>query len=412
MLPQWFNKWNEDNPTDIYRPAILVGVAGGAVFVATMLVAFGQPYATESLQTGPRGTGMSVTEFTMDLDTPDPSIEGFLATTSDPVPPQGGEETAGEARENVPPGLEGLTVENYDRLLTAMRAWTGIPDLFEDADNYQTAVGHIMIGMTQNLNENWDGHVNAQKQVGVTCYTCHRGQPVPSDVWFRTVQDSPAAAGWSANQNMVTDVSQSTSLPSDALETYLLDYGVIGVHDLDSRVAGVPGQDGYPGIQNAERTYALMNYIDNALGVNCTFCHNTRAFYDGGQVTLQWGTAQLGIQMVQELNNEYLVSLDGLLPEDRLGPVHGDAPKVACKTCHKGYQQPLQGTNVIRQWPELATTSGEPEYASVEGAESGSESAEAEGADESGSEEQMAEEGDAAEEGAADGEETEGTATE
>ena len=162
---------------------------------------------------------------------------------------------------------------------------------------------------------------------------------------------------------------RSTSLPSDALESYLLDYGVIAVHDLDSRVAGVPGQDGYPGIQHAERTYALMNYIDNSLGVGCTFCHNTRAFYDGGQVTLQWGTAQLGIQMVQEINNEYLVSLDGLLPEDRLGPVHDDAPKAACKTCHKGYQQPLQGTNVIRQWPELATTSGEPDYAAFEGAE-------------------------------------------
>lgn len=361
MFPRWFDKWNRENPRDIYGPAIAIGVAGGAVFAATMLVAFGQPYATDSLQTGPRGTGMSVPEFEADLAKPDPGIAGFLATTSAPVIPQGGEEAARTARENVPPGLEDLTVENYDRLLAAMRAWTGIPDLFENPDSYQTAVGHTMIAMTRTINEEWAGHVNANKQVGVTCYTCHRGQPVPSDIWFRISPVNESAEGWSANQNRVTVQSQFTSLPSDALEKYLLDGETIGVHDLESRVAGVPGQDGYPGIQQAERTYSLMNYVSNSLGVNCVFCHNSRAFYDGAQVTPQWATESLGIQMVLALNNDWLVPLEGLLPENRLGPVHADAPKAACKTCHKGYQQPLQGTNVIADWPELATA-GTPDY--------------------------------------------------
>jgi photosynthetic reaction center cytochrome c subunit len=361
MFPRWFDKWNRDNPRDIYGPAIAIGVVGGAVFAATMLVAFGAPYATDSLQTGPRGTGMSVPEFKTDLARPDPGIAGFLATTSAPVIPQGGEQTAGEARENVPPGLGDLTVENYDRLLTAMRAWTGIPDLFEDPDNYQTAVGHTMIAMTRMLNEEWGGHVNANKEVGVTCYTCHRGEAVPSDIWFRISPVNESAKGWSANQNRVTVQSQFTSLPSDALEKYLLDGESIKVHDLESRVAGVPGKDDYPGIQQAERTYSLMNYVSNSLGVNCVFCHNSRAFYDGAQVTPQWGTEILGIEMVLGLNNDWLVPLEGLLPENRLGPVYADAPKAACKTCHKGYQQPLQGTNVIADWPELATT-GTPVY--------------------------------------------------
>lgn len=362
MFPKWFDKWNRDNPTNIFGPAVAIGTVGGAVFVAALLVTWGQPYATESLQTGPRGTGMSVPEFKLDLAKPDPSIESFLASTSAPVVPQGGEQTAGEARENVPPGLEDLTVENYDRLLAAMRVWTGIPDLFEDPANYQTAVGHVMIGMTQNLNEEWSGHVNANKEVGVTCYTCHRGQPVPSDVWFKINPVNESAEGWSANQNRVTVQSQYTSLPSDALEKYLLDGESIKVHDLESRVAGIPGTDDYPGIQQAERTFALMNYVSNSLGVNCVFCHNSRAFYDGSQVTPQWGTEILGIEMVLELNNTYLVPLEGLLPEERLGPIYADAPKAACKTCHKGYQQPLQGTNVIGNWPELATTSGAPDY--------------------------------------------------
>ncbi|SEL82150.1 photosynthetic reaction center cytochrome c subunit [Roseovarius azorensis] len=362
MFPKWFDKWNRENPKDIYGPAIAIGVIGGAVFVAALVVTWGQPHATDSLQTGPRGTGMSVPEFKADLAVPDPGIAAFLASTSAPVVPQGSEQTAGAARDNVPPGLEELTVENYDRLLAAMREWTGIADLFDDPDSYQTAVGHVMIGMTQSINENWDGHVNANKEVGVTCYTCHRGEPVPSDIWYKINPVNESAEGWSANQNRVTVQSQYTSLPSDALETYLLNGEPIGVHDLESRVAGIPGQDGYPGIQQAERTYSLMNYISNSLGVNCVFCHNSRAFYDGTEVTPQWGTETLGIQMVQEINNTYLVPLEGLLPEDRLGPVHADAPKAACKTCHKGYQQPLQGTNVIGDWPELATTSGSPDY--------------------------------------------------
>ena len=361
MLPKWFNKWNAENPTNIYGPAVLLGGIGGAVVVATLLVTWGQPYATDSLQTGPRGTGMSVPEFEYELATPDPAIEGWFASTSDPIPPQGGETTAAEARENVPPGLGDLTVENYDRLLAAMREWTGIPDLFEDAASYQTAVGHTMVSMTQNLNENWGAHVNANKEVGVTCYTCHRGQPVPDNIWFRETPTVESMAGWSANQNRVTPVSQFTSLPSDALQKYLVENEQITVHDLESRVDNeIPGD---PLIQHTERTYSLMNYFSNSLGANCLFCHNSRAFYAAsGQVTLQWSTANLGIDMVQELNNQYLIPIAGLLPEERLGPVHQDAPKAACKTCHQGYQQPLQGTNVIADWPELATT-GDPVYA-------------------------------------------------
>ncbi len=355
MLPKWFNDWNGNNPTNIYGPAILIGGIGGAVLVATLLVTWGQPFATDSMQTGPRGTGMSVPEFKSDLATPDPGIAGF--TTSTPVIPQPGDPRAGDVIENAEPLLADLTEANYTRLVGAMRDWTGIPDLLAGEENYQTVVARRMIQMTQAINEDWDGHVNANAVVGVTCYTCHRGQPVPSDIWFRIAPVNEATAGWSANQNRATLISQSTSLPSDALETYLLEANTIGVHDLESRVAGGPaGDDPLPSIQDTERTYALMNYVSNALGVNCVFCHNSRAFYDGAQVTPQWGTEMLGISMVQEINNDYLVPLRDVYPEDRLGPIHADAPKAACKTCHKGQQQPLQGLNVIDNWPELATT--------------------------------------------------------
>ena len=134
-------------------------------------------------------------------------------------------------------------------------------------------------------------------------------------IWYRISPVNESAEGWSANQNRVTMQSQYTSLPSDALEKYLLDGESIAVHDLDSRVAGVPGEDGYPGIQQAERTYSLMNYVSNSLGVNCLFCHNSRAFYSAsGQITPQWATEMLGIDMVLELNNTYLAPLEGCCP--------------------------------------------------------------------------------------------------
>ncbi|MEM9393909.1 MAG: photosynthetic reaction center cytochrome PufC [Pseudomonadota bacterium] len=356
MLPKWFDEWNSKNPTNIYKPAIVIGAVGGAVFVTALLVTWGQPLATDSLQTGPRGTGMSVAKFESDLATPDPTIEVFLQSDTPPVVPVDGAQSAGDAYENVDPLLADLTVENYDRLLAAMRSWTGIPDLLEDPENYQSKVALNMIQMTQFINEEWAAHVYANAEVGVNCFTCHRGQPVPSEIWFRIDPVNEATAGWASRQNRATEQSQFTSLPSDALYQYLLNYEQIIVHDLEPRVENFPGD---PTWQDTERTFSLMNYFSNSLGRNCVFCHNSRAFYDPAQVTAQWATASLGIAMVQELNNDWIVPIgEEFLPEHRLGPVYGDAPKLACKTCHKGYQQPLQATNVVANWPELTSTDG------------------------------------------------------
>ncbi|MGC6527952.1 MAG: photosynthetic reaction center cytochrome PufC [Paracoccaceae bacterium] len=367
MQLKWFTKWNKENPTNIYGPPILIGVLGSAVFLAALLVAYGQPVATNSLQTGPRGTGMSMTEFKSDLATPDPDIA--LLVEDEPYIPEGGEPLAKDIYKNVQV-LGDLTEDNFNRLMGAMTNWVspdegcaychgdGDIETYGEDTLYTKVVSRRMIQMTQNINENWGGHVNANKEVGVTCMTCHRGQNVPSEIWFSITPVNEATAGWPSVQNRVTPLSQFTSLPSDALEKYLLEGEEIAVHDLESRVANQPGD---PLIQQTERTYSLMNYFSNALGRNCLLCHNSRAFYEGSEVTPQWGTASLGIEMVLELNNDYLVPLGKELPESRLGPMHKDAPKLACKTCHKGYQQPLQGTNVIQYWPELATT-GAPVY--------------------------------------------------
>ncbi len=367
MLPKWFDKWNEDNPTNIFGPAIIIGALGSAVFFAVLVITWGNPAQTTSIQTGPRGTGMKVAEFVTEASAADPTIADYY--TDEPWLPEPGEALAKDVYENVQV-LGELTDANFNRLMNAMTLWVA-PDQgcaychagadegdYASDDLYTKVVARRMIQMTQTINEEWAGHVQANAEVGVNCYTCHRGQNVPSEIWFRIAPVTERSAGWSAVQNRATSQSQYTSLPSDALESYLLDTQQIAVHDLESRVDTQPGD---PTWQNTERTFSLMNYFSNSLGVNCVFCHNSRAFYDPAQVTPQWSTASLGILMVQDINNLYLEPLVDQYPENRLGPVYADAPKAACATCHKGYQKPMQGLNAIGDWPELATT-GAPVY--------------------------------------------------
>jgi photosynthetic reaction center cytochrome c subunit len=370
-IPEWFDDWNAQHPTkNLLKPAILVGVGGTAIFAVAMFASWGNPLPNESLQTGPRGTGMSVTKFTADLNTPDPAIDEYYAEP--PYEVAEGEALAKDVYENVQV-LGDLSETNFTRLMNSITLWVS-PEQgctychaganegnYADDDLYTKVVARSMIQMTQSINDDWYGHVNANAEVGVTCYTCHRGQNVPNNVWFRIAPVNEGVAGWSAVQNRATAQSQFTSLPSDALEKYLLEYEPINVHTLQAHPIDGPSDPGARTWQDTERTYSLMNYFSNSLGRNCLFCHNSRAFYDPAQVTPQWATASLGIAMVQEVNNDWLVPLTDILPEHRLGPIYADVPKVACKTCHQGYQKPLQGMNVIADYPELAAP-GAPVY--------------------------------------------------
>lgn len=358
---KWFSKWNRENPKDIFGPAYVVGAIGGAIVVATLIITWGYPWRTVSVQTGPRGTGMEVIKFADEAETADPTLAAFY--TDPAVPPVGDEVLAGDVWENLQV-IGDLTEDNFNRLMLAMTEWVapeqgcaychGEEGDFASDALYTKVVSRRMLEMNRAINEGWGVHV---APAGVTCFTCHRGQNVPTDVWFDLTPVVASMAGWSANQNRVTPVSQWTSLPSDALQKFLVEYEPIRVHDLAPRVESA----GTPTIQDAERTFSLMNYFSNSLDANCTYCHNTRALYDLDQSTPQLLQAQLGIAMALDLNNEYLLPLAAELPANRLGPVNGDGPKVGCATCHKGHVKPLGGLNVLADWPELAA-SGPPVY--------------------------------------------------
>lgn len=86
--------------------------------------------------------------------------------------------------------------------------------------------------MTRHINNDWDSHV---AQTGVTCYTCHRGQPVPANIWFNDPGPPQARgmAGDRAGQNLGSPSVAYASLPFDPFTPFLAD-------DHDIRVVRAP----------------------------------------------------------------------------------------------------------------------------------------------------------------------------
>jgi photosynthetic reaction center cytochrome c subunit len=203
-----------------------------------------------------------------------------------------------------------------------------------------------MLQMTRHVNSEWQSHVGT---TGVTCYTCHRGQAVPQYSWF--TNPGPREGGvisTRGQQNMPARSVGLSSLPFDPFTPFLYEAKPI-------RVAGTQAlpYGNRSSIQQAEWTYGLMIHMSESLGVNCTYCHNTQSFKDwSANATPQRVTAWHGIQMVRDLNTEYLTPLQDTFPANRLGPT-GDVAKVNCSTCHRGVYKPLFGTSMLKDNPEL-----------------------------------------------------------
>ena len=252
--------------------------------------------------------------------------------------------------------LGDLDVGAFTRLMVAMTNWVAPQqgcaychadgDLASDA-LYTKVVARRMLQMTQQINTAWKPHVAS---TGVTCYTCHRGQPVPANVSFMGGGGPPQARGMTGNragQNWPAPMIGLTSLPYDPF-TPFLDQGQ------DIRVVSttaLPAGD-HKSIKQTEWTYALMMHMSQALGVNCTYCHNTRSFAAWDASTPQRAVAWYAIRTVQDLNKNYLDPLARVLPAGRHGPL-GDGPKVNCATCHNGVFKPLFGASMLKDYPEL-----------------------------------------------------------
>ena len=87
--------------------------------------------------------------------------------------------------------------------------------------------------------------------------------------------------------------------------------------------------------------------------MNCTYCHNSRAFFAWDQSTPQRATAWYGIRMVRDVNNDYLDSAARGLPALPAGRARATCAKVNCSTCHQGVYKPLLGVSMLKDYPEL-----------------------------------------------------------
>jgi photosynthetic reaction center cytochrome c subunit len=333
-----------------------VVAAAGAFALAAMTVILYQAERPpmDSVQRGFRGTGMD------EIYNPRFMAEKAEANVVPkylPHFPDAGPK-AGQVYKNVQV-LKNESVGNFTRLMASMTQWVAPAQgcaychntaNMADDSLYTKVVARRMIQMVQNVNVNWKDHVAA---TGVTCYTCHRGNPVPAYTWFNNPGPEQASglAQATTGKNHPTPlvVAGVTSLPFDPFTPFL-------EHDADIRVQAtqaLPGTD-RSSIKQTEWTYGLMMHFSTALGVNCTFCHETRSFGDWTQSTPQRMTAWYGIRMVRDLNTHYLDPLASVFPAVRKGET-GDTAKVNCMTCHQGVYKPLFGVSMAKDFPELTT---------------------------------------------------------
>jgi photosynthetic reaction center cytochrome c subunit len=316
--------------------------------------------STASQQQGYRGTGMA------QLDDGD-VVQARLAAGGEPLihkparVRQNGP-IAGTTYKNVQVLTE-LPIGEFGRTMTAMTDWVAgkescnychVDGNFASDEKYTKVVARRMLQMVRHVNNTWKPHVG---ETGITCYTCHRGNALPSERWFTPAPDQVKGAftGHQA-RNTPSMTVRLAALPNDPYTAFLK--GPETVDEIRVAASAALADRAYGEGQkavNAEKTYGLMLHVTQALGVNCTFCHNSRAFASWAESSPQRVTAWKGIRMVRDLNNQFMEPLSPTFPanpEGRLGPT-GDAAKVNCATCHQGVNKPLKGFQMAKHYPGL-----------------------------------------------------------
>jgi photosynthetic reaction center cytochrome c subunit len=322
-----------------------------------LLAGCGERPPVETVQVGYRGTGMEQVY--------NPRLLQQVAAKNQIGEVQPAADSSGPLAKDIYQNVQVLTdlsIGEFTRVMLSMTEWVAPADQkdctychnaenYADESKYQYQVARSMLVMTRDINSNYQAHV---KDTGVTCHTCHRGEPVPQYVWFMDpgARKEKASIGTNAGQNTpVTALGTTTiahsSLPYDPYSPFLLGAQEIRVGTTTALPSGNNAS-----IKQAEWTFSLMVHMSNSLGVNCTYCHNSRAYGEWSESRPQRTVAWHGIRMARELNNEYLVPLTDTFPQHRLGPT-GDVAKINCQTCHQGVYKPYFGQSMAKDYPEL-----------------------------------------------------------
>ncbi len=330
----------------------------GIAFVAIAVLTGCERPRPITEQTGYRGTGM--VELTNKRTSVKLASLNALPEASAQADPNGPK--AGALYKNVQV-LGDQSVGEFTRTMLAMTSWVApnegcnychkAGEDFSADTLYTKIVARKMLAMTGKINADWGQHVGA---TGVTCYTCHRGNNIPKDVWYSAADPGTVKGftGWKYGQNTPVAANGYSSLPLDSLSSYLANDGQVRIQGATALPANYasPPMGNKASIANTEWNYSLMMHMSSSLGVNCTFCHNTQSFRNWDTSTPQRVTAWHGLRMVRDLNNGYLTPLESVFPDNRKGQL-GDVAKVGCVTCHQGVNKPLNGAQMLAEYPEL-----------------------------------------------------------
>jgi photosynthetic reaction center cytochrome c subunit len=318
----------------------------GALFVTTTACDL---HEKQSLQNGYRGTGMDTVR-----DTPASAASDVPAPPYAPPAPGGPPASAQFQNLQV---LGDVSADELSYTMAAMTQWIAPkegcnychnPANMASDEKYTKVVARRMLQMTRAINQKWGDHVG---KTGVTCYTCHRGQYIPSEHWSLPADDPHSIVGNRHGQDNPVSNSAYSSLPNAALARYL--QGLTAPQDIRvvSKTAHPTPAD-KKSVMDAEASYAMMMHITSALGVNCTYCHNAQSFQQWATSNPPRATAWYGIRMVRDINGDYIAPLANVFPANRKGEM-GDPYKVNCTTCHRGQNKPLGGVAMSKDYPAL-----------------------------------------------------------
>jgi photosynthetic reaction center cytochrome c subunit len=267
--------------------------------------------------------------------------------------------------------LTDVSAAEFDRLQQAITAWVSPKegcafchagtDYASDAKPTK-AVARVMMQMTRHLNADWKQHMGS---AGVTCYTCHRGQEVPAAAWFpdpapehHPLIDKEDA--WNENADTVRKF-----FPDAGFAEYFLGEAPIAVQSVTA--APSTTQTSWP---EAIRIYEMMMQMSDGIGANCGLCHNSRAFASWQESSPYRWNSWYAIRLLRDLNRHYLLPISHMMPESRVlttatdlpvlppqdkGPQVGNA-FVVCATCHYGITKPMNGANMVNDYPGLDAT--------------------------------------------------------
>ena len=225
------------------------------------------------------------------------------------------------------------------------------------------AASRVMLQMTRHLNTDWSSHVAPS---GITCYSCHRGQPVPSATWF---PDKPKP------QHRMAEATENWQEIGDTVHKFFPDAGYAEYY-LSNQPIRVQSETIEPNHSisswpEAKNIYEMMMEMSDDIGANCGYCHNSRNWASWQQSSPYRWSGYDALRLVREVNNDFMLRIAEVEPLTRTLVGETTIPAmpvrmreaqpgnglVACGTCHQGVTRPFNGVNMVDAYPGLGPLS-------------------------------------------------------